>query len=232
MSTQYNVSNAEDLNKLEEVFKKHLFVNGDFPTLDDKTLVKEFTSAPSAESHPHLHAWFTLVNYFVPSVQDHWVNPAKKEEKKPAAKKASPQKEAPKTEEKKDDDIDLFADDDENEAAKLEEIKKKKEEEKAATKKAKPALVPKSMIILDVKVWEPDQVNYDELAGKIIAKQFAGLTWKSEYKIVDIGFTVKKIVIGCVIEDDVCSIDDVIDKITEELPDDVQSIDIAAFNKI
>lgn len=58
-----------------------------------------------------------------------------------------------------------------------------------------------------------------------------GLFWKTEYKKEPIAYGVFKILIGCVIEDDKVSSDDLQSKI-EAFEDLVQSVDIAAFNKI
>jgi len=86
------------------------------------------------------------------------------------------------------------------------------------------------LIIFDVKGWESDQ-DLDALAQKIINDiQMDGLFWKTEYKLADVAFGVKKIVIGVVIEDDKVSIDDIIEEI-QGWEDDVQSVDIVAFNK-
>jgi len=40
-----------------------------------------------------------------------------------------------------------------------------------------------------------------------------GLVWKTEYKLEPVAFGVKKIVIGCVIEDEKVSTDDMIEQI-------------------
>merc|ERR1712160_8677 len=104
----------------------------------------------------------------------------------------------------------------------------KKEAEKA--KKPKPAVIAKSLILLDIKVWDPEQ-DYDALAKKCIAIEMDGLFWKTEYQLKDVAFGVKKIVIGLVVEDAKVSVDDIVDQI-EAWEDDVQSVDIAAFNKI
>jgi translation elongation factor EF-1beta len=58
-----------------------------------------------------------------------------------------------------------------------------------------------------------------------------GLFWKTEYKKIPIAFGVEKILIGCVIEDLKVSADDLQEKI-EAFDELVQSVDIAAFNKI
>jgi len=58
-----------------------------------------------------------------------------------------------------------------------------------------------------------------------------GLTWKTEFKKEPVAFGVFKIVIGATVEDEKVSTDDVADKIME-YEDYVQSVDIAAFNKL
>ena len=58
-----------------------------------------------------------------------------------------------------------------------------------------------------------------------------GLDWKTEYKKEPVAYGVFKIVIGAVVEDEKVSTDDVQEKI-EAMEDLVQSVDIAAMNKI
>ena len=57
-----------------------------------------------------------------------------------------------------------------------------------------------------------------------------GLQWKTEFKKEPIAFGVFKIVIGAAVEDEKVSVDMLQEKI-EDL-EDVQSVDILAFNKI
>lgn len=90
--------------------------------------------------------------------------------------------------------MDLFGDDIEGDAAALEAIKKKKAEEKKKENK-KDEVIQKSLILLDFKVWDPEQ-DYDVLAKKILKIEKDGLFWKTEYKLFDVAFGVKKIVIG------------------------------------
>lgn len=86
------------------------------------------------------------------------------------------------------------------------------------------------MILFEVKPYD-SETNLDELAQKIIAIEQDGLFWKTEYKKVPIAYGVEKLIIGCVIEDAKVGADDLQEKI-EAFEDEVQSVDIAAFNKI
>ena len=86
------------------------------------------------------------------------------------------------------------------------------------------------MILLDVKVFEADQ-DLDKLAEKIKGINMEGLEWKKEHKTPVIAFGIKKLVVGLVVEDEKVSVEDIIEKI-EAFEEEVQSVDIACFNKI
>lgn len=75
------------------------------------------------------------------------------------------------------------------------------------------------------------ETDLDALAKKVIAIEMDGLFWKTEYKKEPIAFGVHKLIVGCVIEDAKVSVDDLQEKI-ESFEDEVQSVDIASFNKI
>ncbi|KAI0207698.1 Elongation factor 1-beta [Lamellibrachia satsuma] len=60
--------------------------------------------------------------------------------------------------------------------------------------------------------------------------EMEGLLWGAS-KLVPLAYGIKKLQISCVVEDDKVSIDDLEEKITAN-EDFIQSIDIAAFNKI
>ncbi len=57
-----------------------------------------------------------------------------------------------------------------------------------------------------------------------------GLVWGAA-KLVPVGYGIKKLVISCVVEDDKVGVDFLEEEITK-FEDFVQSVDIAAFNKI
>ena len=91
--------------------------------------------------------------------------------------------------------------------AKAELIAKQKEEAKNKKKKAPP--VAKSLVILEVKPWGKE-VDLDALGKKIIDEVVMdGLDWKTEFKKEPVAYGVKKIVIGCVVEDEKVSVDDI-----------------------
>jgi len=143
----------------------------------------------------------------------------------PAASKPAPA--AAKAPAKADDDMDLFGSDEEDEESKnaREAIAKAHLEKKGK----KPAVIAKSMIILDVKPWD-DETDVKEMEKSVRSIEMDGLLWGTS-KFVEIAYGIKKLQITCVVEDDKVSVDTLEEAITgfEEL---VQSIDIVAFNKI
>ncbi|XP_056378909.1 elongation factor 1-delta isoform X2 [Hyla sarda] len=140
---------------------------------------------------------------------------------------AAPQ---PKAEEDDDDDddIDLFGSDEEedSEAARIREERLAQYAEK---KSKKPGLIAKSSILLDVKPWD-DETDMAKLEECVRTVQMDGLLWGSS-KLVPVGYGIKKLQIQCVVEDDKVGTDMLEEEITK-FEDYVQSVDIAAFNKI
>lgn len=102
---------------------------------------------------------------------------------------------------------------------------------KLEAKPKKKAPVAKSLVLLDVKGWD-ETADLDALAKKIFAIEKDGLWWKTEYKLEPVAFGIKKLVIGMTIEDEKVSVDEDIIALLESWEDDVQSVDIAVFNKV
>merc|ERR1712187_376964 len=153
------------------------------------------------------------------------------------AKKEEPKKEESEDDDD-DDDMDFFDDSDsEDEEAKAaaEALKAKRVGEYNARKAEKAAkkgvVAAKSMITLDVKPFD-DETDLDALAAKIKAEiAMDGLVWGQKHEKKPLAFGIFKLVITAVVEDEKVSTDDLTEKI-EEYEDEVQSVDIAAFNKL
>lgn len=128
-----------------------------------------------------------------------------------------------------DDDIDLFGSEDEQEAAEAARVKEQRLAEYAAKKSKKPALIAKSSILLDVKPWD-DETDMKKLEECVRSVSMEGLLW-GQSKLLPVGYGIKKLQIGCVVEDEKVGTDMLEEAITA-FEDHVQSVDVAAFNKI
>ena len=96
-------------------------------------------------------------------------------------------------------------------------------------KAKKPALIAKSSILLDVKPWD-DETDMSKLEECVRSVQMDGLLWGAS-KLMPVGYGIKKLQINCVVEDDKVGTDFLEEEITK-FEDYVQSVDVAAFNKI
>ncbi|TPP50445.1 EF-1 guanine nucleotide exchange domain family protein [Leishmania donovani] len=97
-------------------------------------------------------------------------------------------------------------------------------ERKAAAPKA-----AASSILFDIKAWD-DTIDLEALAQKLHAIQRDGLIW-GDHKLVPVAFGVKKLQQLIVIEDDKVSGDD-LEEMIMGFEEEVQSMDIVAWNKI
>ncbi|XP_038654510.1 eukaryotic translation elongation factor 1 delta b (guanine nucleotide exchange protein) isoform X2 [Scyliorhinus canicula] len=147
----------------------------------------------------------------------------------PPAPDNKPSTKQPEAAEDEDDDIDLFGSSDEEESAEKERIREERLREYAAKKSKKPALIAKSSILLDVKPWD-DETDMVELEESVRTVQLDGLVWGGS-KLVPVGYGIRKLQIQCVVEDDKVGTDLLEEEITK-FEDYVQSVDVAAFNKI
>ena len=206
---------AEDkLQGYDKKLENNLFFKGAQPSNEDAEVLEEFSKekfVPDQEKFPNLFAWYSLVILFEDEVVATWKKPEQQQQKGKKGKKE-------KKEEKK-------------KKKKKKEKKKRKKEKKEDGKKKKKVEVQKSLVLIDVKVFDPEQ-DYDALAEKILKNvKRDGLVWKTEYKLQEVAFGVKKIVMGMVVEDEKVSVDDIIDELTS-WEDEIQSVDIVAFNKL
>ncbi|XP_012274525.1 probable elongation factor 1-delta isoform X2 [Orussus abietinus] len=128
-----------------------------------------------------------------------------------------------------DDDLDLFGSDSEGEDAEAAKIREERLAAYAAKKSTKPVLIAKSNIIFDVKPWS-DETDMDAMNNEVRKIESDGLLWGAS-KFVPLAFGIHKLQISCVVEDDKVSVDWLTEKI-QEIESYVQSVDIAAFNKV
>ncbi|XP_078260597.1 elongation factor 1-beta [Rhinoraja longicauda] len=128
-----------------------------------------------------------------------------------------------------EDDIDLFGSDGEEESAEAQKVREERLAQYEAKKTKKPALIAKSTILLDVKPWD-DETDMSKLEECVRSVVIDGLVWGSS-KLVPVGYGIRKLQIQCVVQDDKVGTDILEESITA-FEDFVQSVDVAAFNKV
>jgi len=142
----------------------------------------------------------------------------------PAKKAEAPKKKAAAD---SDDDFAMSSDDDDEAEAIIARKAAEHAAKKAASGKAKP--VAKSSVILFVKP-EDAETDMNELAAKIKKEVVMDSLQWGDYELIPIAYGIKKLRIICVIEDDKIQLDDLTEAI--EQFEEVQSVDIDAFNKL
>ncbi|XP_028415523.1 elongation factor 1-delta-like [Dendronephthya gigantea] len=125
-----------------------------------------------------------------------------------------------------DSDDDLFGSSDEEEKERIKQIRIQQYTEKKAKKAP---VIAKSNIILDVKPWS-DETDMAKLEECVRSVTLDGLVW-GKSKLVPVGYGIRKLAITCVVEDDKVGTDDLEEAITK-FEEHIQSVDVAAFNKV
>ena len=205
-----------------------LICNSYGPSQADVVTFKALKSEPAVEKFPHAYRWYNHLKSYDSEFSSLPGDPSKSFSTYGPEQVAVTQN--PKDAPEDDDEVDLFGSDEEEEdpevvaerERRLAEYKKKKEG------KVKPAA--KSIVTMDVKPWD-DETDMKELVDGVIGIQMDGLVWGG-HKLVAVGFGIKKLQINLVIEDDKVSLDELQQRIEEELEDHVQSTDIAAMQKL
>jgi len=219
-----DINSQQGLTKLNEYLASRSYVEGYTASQSDVVLFDAIKSVPA--NLAHALRWYNHIKSFganksklagvKKSLADYGVTGG-----------AAPAK-APVKVEDDDDDVDLFGSDDEvdEEAEKLKQERLKAYAEK---KSKKPGPIAKSNVILDVKPWD-DETDMKALEDAVRTIQMDGLVWGVS-KLVPLAYGIRKLQIVCVVEDEKVSIDELTEKI-QEFEDFVQSVDIAAFQKI
>merc|ERR1711971_959730 len=196
------------LKALNDFLADRSYIDGYVPSQADVAVYETVGKAPAA-SLAHVLRWFNqMASYKNQSSLPGVKKPV--DSYGPAGGKAAPA--ADDDEDEDDDDFDMFGSDDEDTKA----IKEKRLQEYAERKAKKPQVIAKSNVILDVKPWD-DETD--------------GLLWGSS-TLVEVGYGIKKLRITTVVVDSLVSIEELTERIADENEDLVQSVDIAAFNKI
>ncbi|KAJ2490780.1 Elongation factor 1-beta [Coemansia sp. RSA 2050] len=197
---------------LNGFFEDNSFVSGFEASSADAEVFQALAGAPDAKAFPHLARWYTHISSKGDAIASL---------KAPAAPAAAAEED--------DEDVDLFGSDDE-EDEEAEKVKAQRLAEYQAKKAAKPAVIAKSLLALDVKPWEAE-TDLDELERLIRTIEMDGLLWNKESKRAPIAYGVNKIIMAAVIEDAKVSTDEIVERI-EAFDEYTQSVDIVAFNKL
>uniref|UniRef100_A0A2M4BZ37 Putative elongation factor 1-beta n=2 Tax=Nyssorhynchus TaxID=44543 RepID=A0A2M4BZ37_9DIPT len=216
-----DVKTANGLKELDKFLADNSYISGYVPSKADLSVFEALGKAPAAANVNALR-WYNHIASFSAQERAEFGGQAL-----PQAAGAKPTVAAAPAAD--DDDVDLFGSEDEEESAEAAKLKEERLAAYNAKKSKKPALIAKSSILLDVKPWD-DETDMKEMEKSVRSVEMDGLLWGAA-KLVPVGYGIHKLQICCVIEDDKVSVDELTEKI-QEFEDFVQSVDIAAFNKI
>jgi len=215
-----DVKTPKGLQELDAFLAEHSYIEGYTPSKADLSVFEAIGKAPVG-TVVNVQRWYRHIASFSTQERSAWGGQAL-----PQVAGAKPTT-APAADD--DDDVDLFGSDDEEENAEAERIKAERVAEYTSKKSKKPALIAKSSVLLDVKPWD-DETDMAVMEKNVRSIEMDGLLWGAS-KLVPVGYGIKKLQIMCVIEDEKVSIDLLSEQI-EGFEDVVQSVDVAAFNKI
>jgi len=214
---------------LNDYLATRSYLEGHQPSQADAVVFGQL-SGPPASKYMNVLRWFNHIKSFGDDVPRFPGVAKDVSEYGPiAAAPANGTAKAASKADESDDDCDLFGSDEEEEDAAAAKLKEERLAAYAAKKSTKPALIAKSSIVLDVKPWD-DETDMKEVERLVRTIECDGLLWGAS-KLVAVGYGIKKLQISCVVEDDKVSTDFLEEQITG-FEDHVQSMDIAAFNKI
>lgn len=215
-----NLKAQDGLSALNTFLGDKSYVDGYVPSQADVAVFEAMAGAP-ADSLSYALRWYNHIKSY--NAADKKAFPGVKQ----PVEKYGPSA-AAADDDDDDDDIDLFGSDEEDDAA-AEKLKADRIAAYTAKKSHKPVLIAKSNIILDVKPWD-DETDMAEVEKNVRSIQCDGLIWGAS-KLVAVGYGIKKLQICCVVEDDKVGTDFLEESICG-FEDLVQSMDVAAFNKI
>merc|ERR1712126_299512 len=138
-------------------------------------------------------------------------------------------KSAPAPAEDDDDDVDLFGSDDEEDDEEKKRITEERLKAYNEKKAKKPKVIAKTSVPFDVKPWD-DETDMEAMKKACVSIEMDGLLWGAS-KLVPVGYGINKLQLMCTVEDEKVSIEELSEKMAE-FEDFVQSVDVAAMNKI
>merc|ERR1712066_475172 len=217
-----DLKSAAGVKALNEFLAEHSYIEGYVPSQADTAVFEALAGAPKADT-PHALRWYNHVKSFGAGMKQF------AKASKNAADYTTGAAAAAAASNDDDDDVDLFGSDDEEETEEKKRITEERLKAYAEKKSKKPALIAKTSVLFDVKPWD-DETDMDEMLKSCKTIEMDGLLWGAS-KLVPIGYGIKKLQLMAVVEDAKVSIDELQEKMCE-FEDFIQSVDVAAMNKI
>merc|ERR1712055_1000731 len=207
-----DLKSAAGVKALNEFLAEHSYIEGFVPSQADTAVYEALAGAPKSDT-PHALRWYNHVKSFGAGMKQ-FAKAGKNaaEYTTGAAAAAAP-----------------ASNDDDDESEEKKRITEERLKAYAEKKSKKPALIAKTSVLFDVKPWD-DETDMDEMLKNCKTIEMDGLLWGAS-KLVPIGYGIKKLQLMCVVEDAKVSIDELQEKMCE-FEDFIQSVDIAAMNKI
>ena len=190
------------------------------PSQADTAVFEALSGAPKSDT-PHALRWYNHINSFAAGMKQF---PKSEKDVKSYTSGA-----ASATAADDDDDVDLFGSDEEEDDEEKKRITEERLKAYAEKKAKKPKVIAKTSVLFDVKPWD-DETDMDAMKESVKSIEMEGLVWGAT-KLVPVGYGINKLQIMCTVEDEKVSIEELSEKMAE-FEDFVQSVDVAAMNKI
>merc|ERR1712212_252365 len=216
-----DLKSGAGVKALNEFLAEHSYIEGYVPSQADTAVYEALAGPPKADT-PHALRWYNHIKSFGAGMKQFAKASKNASDYTTGAAAAAGSNDD-------DDDVDLFGSEDEEESEEKKRITEERLKAYHEKKSKKPALIAKTSVLFDVKPWD-DETDMDKMLELCKTIEMDGLLWGGN-KLVPIGYGIKKLQLMCVVEDAKVSIDELQEKMTE-FEDYIQSVDVAAMNKI
>merc|ERR1711978_45828 len=218
-----DLKSAAGVKALNEFLAEHSYIEGFVPSQADTAVFEALAGAPKSDT-PHALRWYNHIKSFAAGMKQF---PKAEKDASAYVSGGAAADAAPAAED--DDDVDLFGSDEEEDDEEKKRITEERLKAYHEKKSKKPALIAKTSVLLDVKPWD-DETDMDAMLSAVKTIEMEGLVWGAN-KLVPVGYGIQKLQVMCVVEDAKVSIDELQEKIAD-FEDFVQSVDVAAMNKV
>jgi elongation factor 1-beta len=228
---RFQLDNANTLAEFNKYLTDYSYVEGYTLSNEDFSSFDSLSSPPDSKKYQNVSRWYRHIASFSEEERSALGGEANEEAAEETTETTETTQKETKKEEKADEDFELWGDD-EDDAAAIEHERVMEEKAQAALKKKAESgkvVIAKSMVTLDIKPYEAE-TDMAALEEQVRSISMEGLEWKVS-QLVPVCYGVRKLQIKAVVIDDLVSVDDLSEKI-QEFEDLVQSVDVAAFNKL